>query len=457
MDIVIICISLEGHDERAAWSALLIEPEGFVEERCGLASSLRRAILWALKETIPSVSAGSRVAIRSTSTLLLRMEAELKRLQKEGSEGDPDHDLIDLFLYKLRQHEVAWIDATRYQQLGDQRAQKLAKETLNDFYMALPPDEIDFISREELPHSAVQAVPQTEYEREHIETAPETTALQRAIPQTEYEKQQLEKELLEMQEEVEKEGLETQEEVEPDPLSEPAPTAEAAPPPTTEPDTEEEHSLQIPLIETPAPQPAPEPPPKAVRPPRKHTAKPKPKGPKTLDLPPSPDFLFGPRIVAYIDGVCAGSLGGWAFVLVDRQSGNALLRASGVRSASPYRIRLLSCIEVLSAIKAEKQAIEIRSRWQNIIKLGSQWMWNWEAKGWKKSGGKTIEELGFVQQLFSLSQTQRLQWRYVPDRSDDYGMILVKNLAKRALNDINNGNKVLIDRRQRNFPIDRLL
>ena len=84
-------------------------------------------------------------------------------------------------------------------------------------------------------------------------------------------------------------------------------------------------------------------------------------------------------------------------------------------------------------------------------------MWNWEAKGWKKSGGKTIEELGFVQQLFSLSQSQRLQWRYVPDQSDDYGMILVKRLAKRALNDINDGNKILIDKRQRGFPIDRLL
>ena len=450
MDIVVICIAIEGHDERAAWATLLIEPEGFVEERCGLASSLRRAMLWALKETIPSVSAGSRIAIRSTNNLFLRLESELTSLQKEGHENDPDHDLLDSFLYKLRQQKVVWANASNYPQPGDNKAQKLAKETLNDFYISLPPEEIDFISQSEISLQEAQEIPLTEYEKEH-RSIPETPlAISKDVPLTPYEQEQLK--------ENEKE----------DPIEAPSTSNNITNPinvsPPISPSKEqeedsqnEENNQQLPLIETPPPPPKPKESPQISTPPRKKTPSPKPKGPKTLDLPPSPDFLFGARIVAYIDGVCAGSLGGWSFVLVDRQSGNALLRASGVRNASPYRIRLLACVEVLSAIKTSDQAIEIRSRWQNIIKLGSQWMWNWEAKGWKKSGGKTIEELGFVQQLFSLSQSQRLQWRYVPDQSDDYGMILVKRLAKRALNDINDGNKILIDKRQRGFPIDRLL
>ena len=104
-----------------------------------------------------------------------------------------------------------------------------------------------------------------------------------------------------------------------------------------------------------------------------------------LSIPDGNEYLFGARILAYVDGVGSGTLGAWAFVLIDRQTGWALLRAKGVSSTTSSRMRLQACIEALSCLKQQSQTIEIRSRYRNLIQMGSTWIDNWKKNDWKNS------------------------------------------------------------------------
>ena len=125
--------------------------------------------------------------------------------------------------------------------------------------------------------------------------------------------------------------------------------------------------------------------------------------------------------------------------------------------STAYRSRILACIEAISALKAENQEIELRSRWQNIVKLGEQWMYRWKSKGWKKSGNQTIQELGYIQQLYALCEEHRISWLYIPDGNDEHGIQTAKKLAQEALNRINVGEKSLRSERVRAFPLDKIL
>jgi ribonuclease HI len=465
MEVYLLCIAIEGADDRVAWSVLIVEPEGFVEEKSGLASSAERAMFWALKEGFWNVPSRAHVVIRSVHTPLIRFGThDLSRMTPEESKQEEDADLLDPIVSRIKHQTIVWINPP-YQKAGDNRAKKIAQEIVQDPLSCYPPEEIDHISStyESEAHTLEMEEVHSKEEISHpqpsekivISTVPETSFPPSAVlknkneiveknqiqitPKKQKQSSNIDSIIQSVEEQQKpKEALSTNDS--------PNPTEEESKKQHTsesqdEPDTEDIESHQRPQKIFIKSRPAPPPP--AKRP--------------QLHIEPGPDYLFGPRILAYVDGIGTGNLGAWSFVLVDRKSGSALARASGLRASTPYRARLLACIEVLSALKAENQEIEIRSRWQKLIKLGDQWIHKWHGKNWTKSGNEPIQEVGFIQQLYSICSHHRMSWLYIPDHNDEYGIQLAKRLAKNALNDINTGHKKMYSERIRPFPTDKLL
>lgn len=440
MDVYLLCIGIEGADDRVAWSVLIVEPEGFVEEISGLASSPERAILWAIKEGLQNAPSKSNIAIRSLHTPLIRYgEHTLSTYTLDEAIETEDNDLLVPIIKRMRTQKIVWMNPP-YMEPGDSRAQKIANDIIQDPYSSYPPEEVDFIT-----------------EQFRLESERESSCLKEDTSDVIHSDSK--SFLQEERDRHEKSDLPKEDQISPNEESirisivneQPsayvesvAETYESPSHLAVEDQADFVHKDRIYINNEPL---ASKPPPPAF---------PNIKKPHLL-IEESPDYLFGSRILAYVDGVGSGNLGAWSFILIDKKTGSALIRASGLRASNPYRSRLLACIEVLSAIKASCQEIEIRSRWQNLIKLGEQWMHTWKDKNWNKSGNEPIQELGFIQQLYAICSQHRVQWQYIPDHNDEHGIQLCKKHVQEALSLINAGHKAIYNERIKNFPMEKLL
>ena len=150
-------------------------------------------------------------------------------------------------------------------------------------------------------------------------------------------------------------------------------------------------------------------------------------------------------------------MGCWSFLLVDRQTQAAMLCANGYRFTTFQRIKLQACIEALEALQEQDLSIEIRSRHDDLIRLGQQWMWDWKQRGWHTKGNKEVNELPYVQQLMDCVESHRVSWRYIPSDSDEQGIKDGFLMAREALNLLNGGQHQLIQRRISAYPMEKLL
>lgn len=422
MEVYLLCIAIDGADDRVAWSTFIVEPEGFVEEKSGLASSYDRAILWAIKEGLWGVPSTAHVAIRSMSTPVLRTGENTVSVDADEALQMENADLISAIVERAEGQTLAWTRPP-FLEAGDSRTIKIAQEIIRDPMSSYPPEEVDFIMQS---YEQQEASVDTSYEYKEDEEESLHTELPNSKEEADHQQ----------------EDMSVSDSVEP--------TISTKDDDVQEKSAEANSSSEESEEEPPATQTT-----KTYKPTLKSTLPPPAK--KTQLHVEGPDYLFGARIVAYVDGIGSGNLGAWAFVLVDRKTGFALARASGMRASTPYRARLIACIEVLSALKAFNQEIEIRSRWQKLVKLGDQWMHKWKAKNWKKSGNESIQEVGYIQQLDALCGQHRMSWLYIPDHNDEHGIQFCKHLVKNALNDINSGHKQIHSERLKDFPIDKLL
>ena len=452
---ILLYIATYGHDERCGWCVVVVEPEGMFEEYQGVASNSHRAMLWALHTAFESISTGEKVGIRSLQRSIVNFESQLTDFQKHGWTEDKNEILLDELLPNMFGCEIKFMDASQYPQAGDSRAKSLAKQAHESYDFSLSDEEISFLSssieiqnpflsssttkhpdekKSDIHHeeqisdeknSEVQPIAEefitvidepittSDDSSTSVPHEPECIHINEPVSET--------KDLLDLVISVESNTI------------------------TLESNNEESGldnaQCQNPSSETEA----------------EENKKQEDTSQTILPIPDGNEYLFGARILAYVDGVGSGTLGAWAFVLIDRQTGWALLRAKGVSSTTSSRMRLQACIEALSCLKQQSQTIEIRSRYRNLIQMGSSWIDNWKKNDWKNSKKEDVSDLSFLVELDSLRTQHKLSWQYIPYESDEQGIKEVTRLSKNALHNLNYGEYTDIESRIKNYPLHQII
>lgn len=155
------------------------------------------------------------------------------------------------------------------------------------------------------------------------------------------------------------------------------------------------------------------------------------------------------RVVAFTDGGCRGNpggVGGWAFLVVDRQTHVALERRGGEQHTTNNRMELLAAIRALEAVRAGEQ-VEVRSDSQYLVNMCSRWMSAWKARGWKRKEQAPIQNLDLVQQLDALMATRHVRWIWVRGHSGVKGNEHVDRLAREAMDLVQSGQDPQGERR----------
>jgi ribonuclease HI len=140
-------------------------------------------------------------------------------------------------------------------------------------------------------------------------------------------------------------------------------------------------------------------------------------------------------IQIWTDGACRGNPGpgGWGAVLVSGTNRREL--HGGALGTTNNRMELTAVIEALAALKKPSDLV-IHTDSQ-YVRLGiSEWLAQWERRGWKTANRKPVKNQDLWQRLAELAAPHQIEWRWVPGHAGIEGNERADALANQGIDEL---------------------
>jgi ribonuclease HI len=122
------------------------------------------------------------------------------------------------------------------------------------------------------------------------------------------------------------------------------------------------------------------------------------------------------RLVVFTDGAAKGNPGpgGWAAIVVT-PAGRVRELGGGVRHTTNNRMELTGPIEALSYLDSTQGRIALYTDSTYVIRGISEWIPNWQRRGWRTMEGKDVLNRELWERLWHLVQgrSEGVEWHYV--------------------------------------------
>jgi ribonuclease HI len=120
----------------------------------------------------------------------------------------------------------------------------------------------------------------------------------------------------------------------------------------------------------------------------------------------------GHDVIAYIDGACKGNpgIGGWG-VRIEFENGSDELYG-GETETTNNRMELRAAIEALKRCVLFNSPL-IYTDSEYVYKGITEWVKDWERKGWKNSKGEPVKNTDLWRSLHSINKVSHASWRWV--------------------------------------------
>lgn len=126
------------------------------------------------------------------------------------------------------------------------------------------------------------------------------------------------------------------------------------------------------------------------------------------------------NIDIYTDGACSSNpgKGGWAYVIINKDGGLELERASGAEKITTNNRMELSA--VINALKKAEHyfpspdgVLSVYTDSQYVQQGISSWIFNWKKNNWKTAAKQPVKNKDLWQELDALSQTLKPKWNWI--------------------------------------------
>jgi ribonuclease HI len=139
------------------------------------------------------------------------------------------------------------------------------------------------------------------------------------------------------------------------------------------------------------------------------------------------------QIVVFTDGAASGNPGpgGWAAVIVTPQ-GHVTELGGGTAHTTNNKMELTGAIKALEHVAGAREPVHIYTDSSYVIKGISQWVWNWQRRGWKTAEGADVLNRELWEQLLSLVNARgrnRIEWCWVRGHDGTPGNERVDEIA----------------------------
>ncbi len=139
-----------------------------------------------------------------------------------------------------------------------------------------------------------------------------------------------------------------------------------------------------------------------------------------------------PQVTIYTDGACKGNPGpgGWGAWLSSGGHDKELF--GGERETTNNRMELTAPIEALASLKRSCDVV-IYLDSEYVRKGITEWIMNWQRRGWKTADGKPVKNADLWQRLDALRKLHRVEWRWVKGHAGDPGNERADMLANKGV------------------------
>ncbi|MHB8651612.1 MAG: ribonuclease HI [Minisyncoccota bacterium] len=128
------------------------------------------------------------------------------------------------------------------------------------------------------------------------------------------------------------------------------------------------------------------------------------------------------KTIIFTDGSASGNPGpgGWGAVVV-HADGTVREYGGGERHTTNNRMELVAAIEALRVLGAYSGKIFVYPDSAYVVRGITSWIYSWQAKGWKTTGKKDVENRDLWEKLFDVVQGKDIVWQVVPGHSGVLG------------------------------------
>ena len=139
-----------------------------------------------------------------------------------------------------------------------------------------------------------------------------------------------------------------------------------------------------------------------------------------------------PHVVIYTDGGADPNPGpgGWAALLI-AESGHTKTLSGAERATTNNRMELTAALQALRALKRPCR-VDFYTDSQYLRRGVTEWLAAWQARGWRRKGNKTIENLDLWQALQHETQRHAITWHWVKGHAGNPHNERVDRLATAA-------------------------
>ena len=147
-----------------------------------------------------------------------------------------------------------------------------------------------------------------------------------------------------------------------------------------------------------------------------------------------------PQVTIYTDGACKGNPGpgGWGAWLSSGGHDKELF--GGERETTNNRMELTAPIEALASLKRSCDVV-IYLDSEYVRKGITEWIINWQRRGWKTADGKPVKNADLWQRLDALRKLHRVEWRWVKGHAGDPGNERADMLANKGVASVGRAQK----------------
>lgn len=139
-----------------------------------------------------------------------------------------------------------------------------------------------------------------------------------------------------------------------------------------------------------------------------------------------------PQVTIYTDGACKGNPGpgGWGAWLSSGGHDKELF--GGERETTNNRMELTAPIEALASLKRSCDVVVYLDS-EYVRKGITEWIVNWQRRGWKTADGKPVKNADLWQRLDALRKLHTVDWRWVKGHAGDPGNERADMLANKGV------------------------
>ena len=139
-----------------------------------------------------------------------------------------------------------------------------------------------------------------------------------------------------------------------------------------------------------------------------------------------------PQVTIYTDGACKGNPGpgGWGAWLSSGGHDKELF--GGERETTNNRMELTAPIEALASLKRSCDVVVYLDS-EYVRKGITEWITNWQRRGWKTADGKPVKNADLWQRLDALRKLHKVEWRWVKGHAGDPGNERADVLANKGV------------------------